>query len=87
MPRLVDADKHEVTAAPKNGRIGRLILDRPALRDPAADGTVEATPTLLDGDSSTPVTCQHHYQQHDHAKSEDAKQHPDPCRGGVVIRR
>ena len=46
-PRLVDADKHEVAATPKNGRVGRLVLDRPALRDPTADGTVEATLTLL----------------------------------------
>lgn len=48
MPTLIDADKHEVAATPKNGRVGRLALDRPALRDPTADSTVEATLTLLD---------------------------------------
>ena len=47
LPTLVDADKHEVAATPKDGRVGRLVLDRPALRDPTADGTVEATLTLL----------------------------------------
>jgi hypothetical protein len=89
MPSLVDADKHEIAATPKNGRVGRLTLDRPALRDPTADGTVEVTLTLLDGDSSSTTTAarQHHYQQHDHAKSEGPEQHPDPRRGVVVIRR
>ena len=48
MPTLVDADKHEIAATPKNGRVRRLALDRPALRDPTADGTVEPTLTLLD---------------------------------------
>jgi hypothetical protein len=86
MPTLVDADKHEVAATPKNGRIGRLALDRPALRDPTADGPIEATLTLLDGDSSTTAVRQHHYQQHDQAESEDPEQHPDPRRGVVYIR-
>jgi hypothetical protein len=57
MPSLVDGDKHEVVATPKNGRVGRLVLDRPGLRDPTADGTVEATLTLLDGDSSATAAC------------------------------
>jgi hypothetical protein len=72
MPSLVDADKHQVATTPKNGRVDGLTLDSPALRDPTADGTVEATLTLLDGDSSSTTTAarQHHYQQHDHAKSE-----------------
>jgi hypothetical protein len=48
MPSLVDADKHEVAATPKNGRVGRLVLNRPTLPDPTADGTVEATLTVLD---------------------------------------
>jgi hypothetical protein len=88
MPSLVDADEHEVAATPKNGRVDRLTLDRPALCDPTADGTVEATLTLLDGDSSsTTAARQHHYQQHDHAKSEGPEEHPDPRRGVVVIRR
>ena len=90
MPSLVDADKHDVGATPKNGRVDRLTLDRPALRDPTADGTVEVTLTVLDGDSSSSTTTaarQHHYQQHDHAKSKGAEQHPDPRRGFVVIRR
>jgi SMC interacting uncharacterized protein involved in chromosome segregation len=87
MPTLVDADKHEIAATPKNSRVGRLALDRPALRDPTADGTVEATLTLLDRDSSTTTAArQHRYQQHDHTKSEDPEQHPDPRRGVVYIR-
>lgn len=87
MPTLVDADKHEVTPTPEHGRVGRLALDRPALRDPTADGTVEATLTLLDRDSSTTTAArQRHYQQHDHTKSEDPEQHPDPRRGVVYIR-
>ena len=89
MPSLVDADKHEFAATPKNGRVDRLTFDRPALRDPTADGTVEVTLTLLDGDSSSTTTAarQHHYQQHDHAKSKGPEKHPDPRRGLVVIRR
>ena len=87
MPSLVDADKHEV--APRRRTAESAVgLDPPALRDPS-DGTVEATLTLLDGDSSSTTTAarQHHYQQHDHAKSEGPEQHPDPRRGVVVIRR
>jgi hypothetical protein len=92
MPTLVDAEEHEVAATPKHGGVGRLALDCPALRDPTADGTVEATLTLLDRDSSIPTSStataarQHHYQQHDHTKSEDPEQHPDPRRGVVYIR-
>jgi hypothetical protein len=48
MASLVDADKHDVAAKPKNGRVGRMVIDRPALRDPTADGTVEPTLMLLD---------------------------------------
>jgi hypothetical protein len=89
MPSLVYADQHEVAATPKNGRVGRLTLDRPALRDPTADGTVEMTLSLLDGHSSstTAAARQHHYQQYDHAKSEGSEQYPDPRRDVVVIRR
>jgi len=84
VPSLVDGDKHEVAATPKNGRVGRLILDRPALRDPTADGTVEATLSLLAGDSFATAACQQHNQQRDQAESQDPEQHPDPGRGAVL---
>jgi len=55
---LVDADKHQLAAAPEDSRVRGLTFECPTLSRPGGDCSVKSLPPLLDWNGPASSACE-----------------------------